>query len=192
MDLSFRQIVPVDMHTITDLLNPVHTGLHIGAATLAYPGSLIFGGYDVGRIIGPTLEYSAKERSSVQLNDVVIGVELEHSPFPATSYSHLLSGGDESSSSFPAQVDPELPYIALPPPAIIAITDKLPVHYDPISKFYLWDTTDPKYRAIVSSPAYLGFVFVDVASINSNTSVTIKVPFKLLDLTLEPSVSGHS
>ena len=91
--------------------------------------------------------------------------------------------------------DPQLPYIFLPSGTTEALVSlgKLPVYLDSKSKYYLWNTSSPLYPKLVTSPAYLGFVFSVTADSSSSTTVsniTIKVPFMLLNLTLEPSVSG--
>lgn len=83
-------------------------------------------------------------------------------------------------------LDTVTPYIFLPHATVDAITRKLPVYFDDHSKYYLWNTTDPSYVDVVTSPSYLGFVFPGEAGSN----VTIKVPFALLNLTLQPGVSG--
>ena len=52
--------------------------------------------------------------------------------------------------------------------------------------YYLWKTSDPRYSKTITSASYLGFVF----SGSNNANVTIKVPFMLLNLTLETAASG--
>lgn len=156
-------------------------GMHIGAANLDYPGSLVFGGYDKGRVLGPVVTFNAKEWALVQLLDVIIGVELGESPFNFTRHTGLLASGDQT-QTFQAQVSPQSPYIALPQHAIDAIVSKLPVIFNSRAGYYLWDTDDPDYKTIVTSSAYLGFVFAD--------DIIIKVPFMLLNLTLESSITG--
>ncbi|KAL1979370.1 hypothetical protein VTN96DRAFT_6086 [Rasamsonia emersonii] len=53
---------------------------------------------------------------------------------------------------------------------------------------YYWDTTSPEYSKIVTSPAYLGFTF-QLNALNT-ANFTVRVPFALLNLTLEaPLVS---
>ena len=66
-------------------------GLHIGAATLDYPGSLTFGDYDRGRVIGPVISYSSRGDAIIQLLDIVIGTEVGDSAFVGfTKQSNLL------------------------------------------------------------------------------------------------------
>lgn len=170
------------------LLQSDSFGLQIGAASLHYPGSLIFGGYDRGRAIGPVTTYNAEGISGdVQLLGVTIGVETGGSPFESMSYDGLLVSST-GSSPIAALVKPEFPYIFLPQATINAIVSKLPVTFHSKSGYYLWDTSNSSYERIVNSPAYLGFAFPSNAANAAN--VTIKVPFKLLNLTLESSISG--
>lgn len=69
------------------------------------------------------------------------------------------------------------PYLALPNSTCDAIAKELPVTYNPKYGLYFWNVEDPQYTRIVTSPTYLGFTF--------DNNFTIKVPFKLLNLTLE-------
>ena len=160
-------------------------GLHIGSASLNYSGSLILGGYDSGRAIGPLLS-----TSGLTLLDVMIGVEAGRSPFPFSSQSGLLitTTGSTAAQPIPVSLEPTFPYIFLPQQTIDSITRQLPVFFEATSRYYLWNTSDSSYSEIVKSASYLGFVFQDPTVIGAN--VTIKVPFMLLNLQLEASVSG--
>ena len=163
-------------------------GLHIGAAALGYTGSLIFGGYNRGRVIGPVITYDA--HGSLSLIDVEIGVETGGSPFNFATQAGLMTIPSSSgyTGSIPALVKPEYPYIYLNQQTIDNIVKYLPVTFDSTAGFYLWDTSNPSYKQIVNSPAYLAFVF---PSLSGNTAnIKIKVPFKLLNMTLEAAASG--
>lgn len=177
----------LDMYD-SSLITSDSYGLHVGAASLRYPGSLIVGGYDRGRVIGPVASYSAAAEVA-SLLDIVIGVETGGTPFNFTNRTGLLQTQVDTPISAPVQVlfDPHIPYINLPGPTISAITSQLPVYFDSNANYWLWDTQSPAYREIVSSPAYLGFVFSDTPT---GHRVTVKVPFMLLNLTLEISASG--
>ena len=127
------------------------------------------------------------------LVDIITATETGDSPFPFENQAGLLSTGGEtvnkdsvvgSSASF----DPTTPYIILPRPSVEAIASKLPVVYDNDTHFYLWDTRDPQFERIVTPPVYVGFIFNSIFGLSN--SVTIKVPFALLNLTLQPGVSG--
>ena len=163
-------------------------GLHIGAAQFDYPGSLIFGGYDRGRAIGPVLSYDA--HTGLGLLDVTIGVETGASPFSFDFKQDLLSTPDSSFVTQPIScyLKPEYPYIYLPQLTIEAIAQNLPITFNGDVGYWLWNTNDPAYKKIVTSPGYLGFVFPSLTGNTANE--TIKVPFALLNLTLETSVSG--
>lgn len=162
-------------------------GLHIGAAQYDYSGSLVFGGYDKSRVIGPVTSYNTQ--GVIPLLDIILGVETGGSPFDFESKSGLLDGDASGSAPQSTYISPEVPYIFLPQQAIDAIVELLPVSFDETSGYYLWNTQDPQHKIIVSSPAYLGFIFQDPLGVAG--SITIKVPFALLNLTLESSVSGH-
>ncbi|KAL9087229.1 MAG: hypothetical protein Q9165_006723 [Trypethelium subeluteriae] len=157
-------------------------GLHIGSASLNYPGSLLFGGYDKGRTIGPCAIFDA----TLQLLDVGVGVESGGSPFNFSSRQGLLTNDSNSAGPITVGVDPELPYLHLPADTCEAIASFLPVTYNSTAKYYLWNTEDPLYRKIVQSTAYLSFTFE-----GDSLNVTIKVPFVLLNLNLtSPLVSS--
>ena len=188
---------PLDRHMnaplslyLGDITQSNSYGLHIGAATLDYPGSLIFGGYDRGRVLGPVIKYDA--HSPLSLIDVEIGVETGESPFDFEMQTELLDipASTGLTNNVPILVKPEYPYIILNRETLDKIATHLPVKFDKSAGFFLWDVQDPSYTNIVNSPAYLGFVFPSVSGNTANT--TIKVPFKLLNLTLESSASGFS
>lgn len=148
--------------------------MHIGAAGLDCPGSLIFGGYDKGRVIGPVIEYNPY--TQLRLLDIVVGVEVGDSHFDFDSRAGLLSAGGQGLSTFTL---PQVPYIYLPSEVVQAIVELLPVTMSSSGGYYLWDTSDDRYTRIISSPAYLGFVFPRTDGPVHN--VTIKVQFALLN-----------
>ena len=155
-------------------------GLHIGSAAFNYPGSLVFGGYNKGRVIGPVTSFS--DQNAVQLIDVNIGVETGGSPFNFTSKDKLLSKGQTAVAPNPLS-----PYISLPRATCDNIASQLPVTFDNNLKYYVWNTDDPNYTKIIQSPAYLGFEFPPSPGTSNN--VIIKVPFALLNLTLEAPIT---
>ncbi|KAI9036772.1 Peptidase aspartic [Aspergillus affinis] len=103
----------------------------------------------------------------------------------ASSYSFgLLENGNSSlHQGTTVEASPGDPYIYLPKSSCDAITSELPTTYDSDLVLYLWNTFDPRYAQIISSPSYLSFEF-NKDSLNS-ANITIKVPFALLNLTLE-------
>jgi hypothetical protein len=159
-------------------------GLHIGSAQLGIPGSLYLGGYDQLRIVGPVSVQSYDQSSlPIDLLDISIGVAEGGSPFPYTSKTGLLAQGNITiGGSLAVEIDPKEPYLYLPSSTCQAIARELPVTFQPDFGFYLWNTADPLYEKIITSPAYLGFTFRLNNSITQN--FTINIPFALLNLTL--------
>ncbi|KAJ4302620.1 hypothetical protein N0V90_001509 [Kalmusia sp. IMI 367209] len=155
-------------------------GLHIGSAAFDYPGSLAFGGYNKGRVIGPVVSF--QNASTVDLLDIGIGVEAGASPFPFDKKDKLLSPGQSK-----VNPDPTAPYLSLPGETCDDLAKILPVTYDQSLKYYLWNVDDPLFTKIVSSPAYLSFTFPPGPGGSDN--VIIKVPFALLNLTLERPIT---
>jgi hypothetical protein len=155
-------------------------GLHIGSAAHGYVGSLVFGGYDRGRVIGP---YTTFSESSISLLHISIGVEAGVSPFPFESKKGLLVNNQSIEETVTIRPDPTVPYLHLPGKTCETIADLLPVTLDPDIGYYMWNTDDPLFEHIVSSPAYLSFTFPPASG--ATEDVVIKVPFSLLNLTLD-------
>ncbi|KAF2147928.1 hypothetical protein K461DRAFT_316399 [Myriangium duriaei CBS 260.36] len=161
-------------------------GLHIGSAALSYPGSLVFGGYDRGRAIGPGTVYAD---TPPQLLDIVIGVETGGSPFNFGSTRGLLYDSSGRHKSITANPDPVIPYLHLPKQTCDKLAQVLPIRLDAHNGYYLWNQNDPRYQDIINSPAYLGFVFPPAPG--HSQDIIIKVPFVLLNLTLtQPAVKS--
>ena len=163
-------------------------GLHIGSAALNLPLSLWFGGYDSSRVIGQVMSRSYPPQGSVpfiaDLADIGIGVDSGSSPFGYSTQSGLLAKGNDTIKSFiSVNVNPRAPYMNLPNSTCAAIAKELPLTYSSTYGLWLWDTEDPQYAKIVTSPTYLRFTFSD------STNPSINVPFQLLNLTLEPPIT---
>ncbi|THW96496.1 hypothetical protein D6D15_00947 [Aureobasidium pullulans] len=159
-------------------------GLHYGSAALNYSGSLYLGGYDKGRVIGPYTIYSSR---NPVLMDITIGVETGDSPLPFHNKTGLLEVGD--AKQIEVEIVPHSPSLYLPPQTCEGLAKVLPIYYDRITRYYLWNTSDPLYEQLITSPAYLGFVFPPAPG--SSDNVNIKIPFRLLNLTLtSPIVSS--
>jgi hypothetical protein len=161
-------------------------GLHIGSPTVKLGGSLLFGGYDRFRVVGPTSaqEY-AVDTLPIALLDIGVGVATGSSPFNFTSRTGLLGEGNSSFTGVTAlkvDIEGRHPYLYLPQSTCDAISRFLPVRYSPDLGLYLWLTEDPNYKRIIFSPAYLSFTFRANNTVTQN--ITIKVPFRLLSLTL--------
>ena len=161
-------------------------GLHIGSAILGPPLSLWMGGYDQSRVIGPVSSQSCngEGRFTIDLLDIAIGVDQGASPFPYRVRENILA---EKNSSMPnslgVDINPAGPYLVLPESTCAAIARDLPVTFNNRYGLYVWNVDDPQYNEIITSPSYLAFIFR--ASGISNANLTIKVPFQLLNLTLE-------
>ncbi|CAD0095331.1 unnamed protein product [Aureobasidium mustum] len=160
-------------------------GLHVGAAALNYPGSLYLGGYDKARVIGP---YTILGSQLPTLLDIGIGVETGGSPFSFQNKSGLLFLDNEN-DNISIDIVPHAPYLYLPPKTCEGLAEILPIYFDQGTKYYLWNTSDPAYKQVVTSPAYLSFTFPPAPPDPNN--VIIKIPFALLNLTLSsPIVSA--
>jgi hypothetical protein len=160
-------------------------GLHYGSSSMNQVGSLVWGGYDQSRVIGDAAAFDLTTGNEMRpsLLDIQIGVENGSSPFASGSSS--MTGLLKQNASFgraqPTIINPIVPYFFLSPQTCTTIAANLPVTLEPNIGLYLWNTKDPDYQRIVQSPAYLAFIFQNAGAGN----LTIKVPFPLLNLTLE-------
>ena len=187
-DLAAQKIIPTNSYGL-------HVG--IGAQALKLSLSLWLGGYDASRLIGPvstqsTIDFPSDDgrHFSIDLLDIGIGVDHGGSPFSFMSKQGLLGYGNSSikSDGFSVLMNPSAPYLYLPNSTCAAIAENLPVKYNVGKALYFWNTDDPQYAKIVTSPTYLSFVFR-----GSSGNLTIKAPFQLLNLTLEaPLVSTNT
>jgi hypothetical protein len=170
--------------------------VHMGSVELRQRGSLILGGYEQNRALGTVGVFPFTDGIPRGfLRDVVLGTERGGSPFGATNEGSIFKGlgGNDRAADLVEQLggkrgsvvvllNPSSPYIYLPEGTCETAAAQLPVTMDDDLGLYIWNTSDPRYSRIVNSPAYLGFVLADLTA----TNITVKVPFKLLDLTLEP------
>lgn len=186
-------------------------GLHMGSVALGQKGSMVLGGYDRTRALGKVAAFNRGGVTyfTVFLLDVLLGVETGASPFQgledpanatATTTTSVFQGIHRNSvwareavqsggkqGSVKVVLAPEWAYIGLPETVCEAAAKHLPVALDRRLNLYIWNTSDPRFERIVTSPATLGFVFSD----KEGQNVTVKVPFRLLNLTLEaPLVNG--
>jgi len=179
-------------------------GLHIGSVPFKQRGSLVLGGHERNRALGPVGVFRYDDTTSAPLLllvDVLLGTHIGGSPFsppiPETTEHSSTSvwrgigdnfganeitkrlGGKPGSAVI--MVNPAAPYMYLPPGTCEAAAAHLPVTFSPELNLFLWDTSSAVYRRIINSPSYLAFVFAD----STATNITIKVPLHLLNLTLE-------
>ncbi|KAK0508202.1 hypothetical protein JMJ35_009286 [Cladonia borealis] len=166
-------------------------GLHYGSASLKTVGFLTWGGYDQSRVLGDVASYNLEDEIQddmiALLLDIQIGVGKGNSPFNAPSFTNLLqiNASYGFNGAQPANINPTLPYMFMAPETCAAIAQHLPISLQAYSGLYIWNTTDPLYNSIIESPAYLAFVF----STSGANNVTIKIPFQLLNLTLDNSIA---
>ncbi|KAM0797550.1 aspartic peptidase domain-containing protein [Usnea florida] len=166
-------------------------GLHYGSASLSQEGSLVFGGYDQSRILGNMGIYDLAENTHAMVAnmlDVQIGVEIGSSPFSETSYTGLLKLNATFKGVQPAVINPIVPYMFMSPETCAAVAENLPLSFDSQVGLYMWNTSDSRYEKIIKSSAYLALVFQNSESGN----LTIKVPFQLLNLTLEAPIVNET
>ncbi|SPO06757.1 uncharacterized protein DNG_09451 [Cephalotrichum gorgonifer] len=177
-----------------DEIGSASFGFHVGSAALDQPGSLILGGYEKNRVIGQAGVFKLHSLPIIPLSDVALGVETGGSPFNSADPISVYRGVPSATTDVPdlarefgakegsAMViaNPAVPYLYLPPGTCEETAKHLPVTLDESLGVYLWNTSDPQFERIVTSPAYLAFIFSD----QSATTITIKVPFALLNLTL--------
>ena len=165
-------------------------GLHYGSASLSQEGSLVFGGYDQSRALGNMGVYDLAADNGMRANllDVQIGVEVGSSPFSEQSYTGLLKLNTTFKGVQPAVINPIVPYMFMSPETCAAVAENLPVSFNSQVGLYLWNTADPRYERITKSSAYLALVFQTSESGN----LTIKVPFQLLNLTLEAPIVNET
>lgn len=178
-------------------------GLHMGSAWMNQSGSLILGGYEQNRALGNVGIFDLVRGIPVAtLVDVTLGVEMGGSPFndldvtkdrPTSLWQGL---GDDASGARLAKmygsvsgstlvtIDSTLPSIYLPLGNCEAIAKHIPVTWRDDIGYYTWNTTDPQYERIINSPSYLGFILSDRFAKN----LTVKIPFALLNLTLETPI----
>lgn len=165
--------------------------MHIGSAALGLKGSVFLGGYDKSRLVGEVSTQSFTPSGAnpggnlvIGMMDIGLGVATGGSPWAYDQKDGLLSQSN-SSMDLPitVEVSPQTPYLYLPKSTCDAITAELPVTFNSSLGLYFWDTKDETYTNITSSAAYLSFTFAKDMTEDANT--TIKVPFALLNLTLE-------
>lgn len=176
-------------------------GLHMGSVSQKLPGSLILGGYDRSRVLGDVAVFDMPDgiMPTMFLRDVILGIEEGGSPFNGssiTSSTPMSVWHAPESNSMAAQfnsmlggakgaalvlVDAYAPYIYLPPGNCKALASRLPVSWKKEIGYYVWEVGSESYANIVTSPAFVGFVLSDRTAKN----ITVKIPFSLLNLTLQ-------
>ncbi|RMX93476.1 hypothetical protein D0868_12835 [Hortaea werneckii] len=155
--------------------------LHVGSVFPNITGSLILGGYDKSRCLSEPL---VTQGDSFTLTDIGLNVSSGDSVFkglPSGSQNGLLRSSGSSATAMSVGVGSGFPYLYLPRSTCDAIAEYLPVTYNEDFDLYFWNTDDEAFEQIVTSPHHLTFTFSD----NNLVPRTIKVPFALLNLTLD-------
>ena len=162
--------------------------LHYGSASLGLAGTLVWGGYDQSRVLGDvgSFHLGPNDLMVPTMLDVQIGVENGQTPFidNGSSFPGLLELNDSLNNVQPTIINPIVPYLFMSPKTCAAIAQHLPVSLKSDIGLYIWNTTDPQFQRVMSSSAYLAFVFRS----SPDANITIKVPFQLLNLTLESPI----
>lgn len=172
------------LHTAYDggYIPSLSYGLHIGSAEPNISGSLVLGGYDKSRILSDAVV--AGNDNLFRLTDIALNVSSGGSAYTdasSGSVDGLLRTSTDHGDYVAVYPRPGLPYMYLPQETCDAIAAHLPVTYSPYYNLYIWNTDDSAYEDIINSPHYLSFVFAD----DTKTNAHIKVPFALLNLTLD-------
>jgi hypothetical protein len=170
------------------VLSSLSYGLQIGSVGSGLTPSLYFGGFDQNRALGDVSvqEGGPGDTGAIDLVDIGLTVAAGVSPWSFDSLGGLLASGNSSiGSNLPVAVESLAPYMALPKSTCDAIAANLPVTFEEKYGLYFWNTSDPQYKNIISSPSCLTFTFRK--SLTSN-NLTINVPFKLLNLTLQAPI----
>ncbi|KAI5210070.1 hypothetical protein E4T39_00413 [Aureobasidium subglaciale] len=160
----------------------VSYGLHVGSVWPPVSGSLILGGYDRSRCISTPI---VSDNHEFPLAEIGLEVASGGWPFLSSSsvdHEHLLTGSATvtNNNTLAAMPNPGVPYMYLPDKSCSAIAAFLPVHLDQSLGHYIWNTTDPTFNQIMSSPSALKFSFDTDSGLQN-----ISVPFALLNLTLD-------
>ncbi|KAK4175256.1 aspartic peptidase domain-containing protein [Triangularia setosa] len=196
-DLEFPGTSVLVQMKETGLISSSSFALHLASAPLRQRGSLILGGYEQNRVIGPVGAFDMRTGMPVTyLTDVSIGSEgVERQswesgsvwPNPVmdeASRVGIARFGGGTKNSIVAVPNPAVPGIYLPPPVCASAAKKLPVVWKEDLGYYLWDTEDRRYEDVINLGGYMAFTFLD----SQDANITIKVPFKLLNLTLEAPI----
>ena len=190
-------------------------GFHMSSGALNQPGSMVLGGWDENRIVGDVGVFNLLISSPAPgpnaqdiylpggpqafLLDVILDVETGGSPFNQTNSISLWYGiddeiGDTSSvaaggktGSRLVTINPSIPYLYLPNGLCETASQYLPVTFNESLQLYVWNTDDHQYTRIIQSPAFMAIVLAD--SFANNT--TVKISFRLLNLTLVPPLVDH-
>lgn len=159
--------------------------LHIGSVAKGIAGSLILGGYDSSRAVGDVGTYDTTDGFGgmfANLVDIQMGISGDGgSPWAFRNKTNLLRNAKNNTQSISVRPNPTAPFLFLPNQTCETIASYLPVTWQWDLGLYTWNTDDPRYEQILTSPSYLDFVF---QRSSGQSNLNIKVPLALLNLTL--------
>ena len=165
----------VDLLNTTDIASS-SWAMHIGSYSQAINGSLVIGGYDQTRVVGTP---GALPSNGVSLASISIGASTG-----GYNWTNLvLTKNYLDGQILDVSLTPSVPYLYLPASACEALADDLPISFNEGLNLYVWETNNASYSDIVTSPSWLNFTF---KSQDTSGPISIRVPFALLNLTLEP------
>ena len=175
-----------DNTLLTDLYNTSNIvstswSLHIGSYAQKINGSLIIGGYDQSRLIEGPGAYSS---SGIELSGISLGASTGGYDWTTSQLNHNYL----NDSTLNVSITPSVPYLYLPASVCSALAEDLPISYNASFNVFEWDTEDPSYAEIVTSPSFLNFTF---SGGNGQDPISIRVPFALLNLTLDAPLVGN-
>lgn len=175
-----------------DVIPSISYGLHIGSAAKNVSGSLFWGGYDQSRVLSSPI--TATNNSFFSLESISLDVASGASAYSnstGTPITNLLESNTTTTPPLTARADPGIPYLYLPGPTCDNIAAHLPVTYLPSYGLYLWDTTDPAYTSLLTSPHALIFTFSTFSTASTSSTSSISIPLALLNLTLDTTVTSN-
>lgn len=175
-------------------------GMTLGSAALGIPGSFHYGGYDLSRIVGPigvmplapvpgnagltrasaTAGMSTVWHDFFQTSLQQIGIRTVVGGSAIAAAGNMSGVLPQNSPALSVQFDPSSPYLYLPRQVCDSLAAPLPVSFNSTLNLYMWNTSSPDYSNIVRSPTVLSLTLGS----QGNSSITINVPFSLLNLTL--------
>jgi hypothetical protein len=163
-------------------------GMHIGSWRPNIPGSLVFGGYDISRIIGVPAAYD-DTGGRLRLELLAIDLEIESAGSNLVkTMEGLLYANNSVLPTLPITIQPTTPYLHLPQATCDLIATYLPVTFNESLGLYMWDVTNPSYTRMNDTSIRLSFTFKNTLESN----LTIRVPFAHLNLTIEPPLVESS
>ena len=171
-------------------------GMHIGSVDPYVAGSLLLGGYDRPRILGPLCVYDSEDWLSL----VSMGIGAEEGYIPLEEFISLngsyLQGpvvknlvkqgsyGDVIGTlTGTLNVDPGVPYMYLSKDSCDTLASALNLTYDSWRNLYTW-TNLTVMNSLSNSTSFLALnLSVMDGTDSSKSSITIKIPFTLLSKT---------